>query len=225
MRTLLFATAAAVGSLMIAASPAMAASFVSTGDSAFITFNGSEAGTSANLLLTLTGESSLNNTFTFSYTFNNTSNAVLNPTVRIPSFGFNDSTNLSGTGNATGIFDTVSSNANFPNGLGNRKFCVNTGNCLGGNEGVTVAMSPVTGSFTLDYAGSGLTQITLNNFAVRYISTGANGAGSGTGVGVESAVPEPTTWALLILGFGAVGGAMRRRSATAKASRMRLTYA
>jgi len=26
-------------------------------------------------------------------------------------------------------------------------------------------------------------------------------------------VPEPATWALMILGFGAVGGAMRRRNA------------
>lgn len=40
-----------------------------------------------------------------------------------------------------------------------------------------------------------------------------------------AAVPEPSTWAMLILGFGTVGAAMRRRSSTAKASRMRLTYA
>ena len=30
---------------------------------------------------------------------------------------------------------------------------------------------------------------------------------------VSGAVPEPATWALMILGFGAVGGAMRRRAA------------
>lgn len=30
-----------------------------------------------------------------------------------------------------------------------------------------------------------------------------------------SAVPEPATWALMILGFGAVGGAMRRRQSVA----------
>jgi choice-of-anchor C domain-containing protein len=30
-----------------------------------------------------------------------------------------------------------------------------------------------------------------------------------------AAVPEPATWALMILGFGAVGGAMRRRRASA----------
>ena len=32
-----------------------------------------------------------------------------------------------------------------------------------------------------------------------------------TGSTVEGPVPEPGTWAMLILGFGAVGGAMRRR--------------
>ncbi|PZO86692.1 MAG: hypothetical protein DI623_16060, partial [Sphingomonas sanxanigenens] len=30
----------------------------------------------------------------------------------------------------------------------------------------------------------------------------------------RSAVPEPTTWAMLIAGFGMVGGAMRRRRTT-----------
>ncbi len=34
-------------------------------------------------------------------------------------------------------------------------------------------------------------------------------------------VPEPTTWALMILGFGAVGGAMRRRTKTSA----RVTFA
>jgi hypothetical protein len=31
---------------------------------------------------------------------------------------------------------------------------------------------------------------------------------------VDSAVPEPSTWAMLLLGFGLVGGAMRRRANT-----------
>ncbi|MBY0520051.1 MAG: PEPxxWA-CTERM sorting domain-containing protein, partial [Sphingomonas sp.] len=32
-------------------------------------------------------------------------------------------------------------------------------------------------------------------------------------LGVTPAVPEPATWAMMIGGFGIVGGAMRRRSA------------
>jgi len=32
---------------------------------------------------------------------------------------------------------------------------------------------------------------------------------------IDGAVPEPATWALLLLGFGLVGGAMRRRANTA----------
>lgn len=40
-----------------------------------------------------------------------------------------------------------------------------------------------------------------------------------------NAVPEPTTWALLILGFGAVGAAMRRRGATARNLRAKLHFA
>jgi hypothetical protein len=37
-------------------------------------------------------------------------------------------------------------------------------------------------------------------------------------------VPEPATWAMMLIGFGAIGGAMRRRR-TAGATRVRLGYA
>jgi hypothetical protein len=36
----------------------------------------------------------------------------------------------------------------------------------------------------------------------------------GTTVGAPGAVPEPATWAMMIVGFGTVGGAMRRRRRT-----------
>jgi hypothetical protein len=43
-------------------------------------------------------------------------------------------------------------------------------------------------------------------------STGGDAAFSGTlSFAVAAAVPEPGTWALMLLGFGAVGGAMRRQ--------------
>ncbi|MEH3123111.1 MAG: FxDxF family PEP-CTERM protein [Sphingomonas phyllosphaerae] len=47
---------------------------------------------------------------------------------------------------------------------------------------------------------------------VNYDVTGRGGAASGTVSWTSnSAVPEPGTWALMILGFGVVGYAMRRR--------------
>ncbi|MDP3855373.1 MAG: FxDxF family PEP-CTERM protein [Phenylobacterium sp.] len=46
---------------------------------------------------------------------------------------------------------------------------------------------------------------------------GAGGVPAGFGVRLDtSAVPEPATWAMMITGFGLVGGAMRRRVATAQ---------
>jgi PEP-CTERM motif len=73
-------------------------------------------------------------------------------------------------------------------------------------------------------------QFALSNTAPRDLWTENGGSISRVFFSYElgtlsPAVPEPSTWAMLILGFGAVGGTMRRRSATAKASRMRLTYA
>ena len=47
---------------------------------------------------------------------------------------------------------------------------------------------------------------------------GAQGGNSGsfTSVTVRPAVPEPATWAMMMLGFGAMGYAMRRKSAGAR---------
>ena len=50
--------------------------------------------------------------------------------------------------------------------------------------------------------------------------TRSNGSASGTGTltitQLVSAVPEPATWGTMLLGFGAVGYSMRRRSAPAR---------
>ena len=48
-------------------------------------------------------------------------------------------------------------------------------------------------------------------------TTGGNGAYTGTLAFAPGAVPEPGTWAMMLLGFGAVGFAMRRRRAPALA--------
>ena len=211
----LFVALAAV-TATFGATAAQAATFITVGDNTTIQFNGTEAGTSASLFLTLTEENNALNTFRFSYSLTNTSNLALNPTSRVRSFGFDDIGLDTTTGSATTAdtngFDTLSFDENFPTGLGNREFCLfdSPGNCIGGSSGAIVG-DAATGSFTLDYAGTGLTQITLDNFAVRFQSTGVNGQGSGTGVPILAPVPEPGTWAMMLLGFGAAGVAMRRR--------------
>jgi hypothetical protein len=37
-------------------------------------------------------------------------------------------------------------------------------------------------------------------------------------------VPEPSTWAMMLIGFGAVGFAMRRRRNEGKTARVRFAY-
>ncbi|HYF29464.1 MAG TPA: PEPxxWA-CTERM sorting domain-containing protein, partial [Candidatus Paceibacterota bacterium] len=60
-------------------------------------------------------------------------------------------------------------------------------------------------------ATSYFNQFAVTNFSVTYLLDG-NVVGSGNleilGAG---AVPEPATWAMMILGFGAVGSLVRRR--------------
>lgn len=68
--------------------------------------------------------------------------------------------------------------------------------------------------------GTNVLTFNVRNFAQR--------TGNPTGLRVEftesaiAAVPEPATWAMMILGFGVVGGAMRRRKA---ATMLRVAYA
>jgi hypothetical protein len=50
----------------------------------------------------------------------------------------------------------------------------------------------------------------FNTITVNGVSRG-NGSYGGQGTLVPRAVPEPATWAMMLLGFGAIGFSMRRR--------------
>ncbi|GAA0486979.1 hypothetical protein GCM10009096_32270 [Parasphingorhabdus litoris] len=67
--------------------------------------------------------------------------------------------------------------------------------------------------------------ITLVNgvLTLDFIDTDAS-AGDSVQLAVGS-VPEPATWAFMILGFGAIGGAMRRQKNAARKANVKVSYA
>ena len=68
-----------------------------------------------------------------------------------------------------------------------------------------------TDSYVLRSADGG--QLTIDNPQKLIINGTSQGGGSYTANVTFAAVPEPATWALMILGFGVVGYSMRRRPA------------
>ena len=212
MRNLTLLAAASIAALAVP-SAANAQSFVfdsvndTTGTLNFNDFF--NTGMSAQLTLTLTALNTATGVYTFGYTLLNNSDAVNNPGSRVSSFGFNDNqaSNPSGT-ILTGPFDTIDTDgANYPNGIGDINICLfdGPGQCTGNGNGPTPGQS-ISGSFTLDYPSS-LNSLTLSNFSVRYQNTFQGGSSTGQ----VTNVPEPSTWAMMLIGFGATGVAMRRR--------------
>jgi hypothetical protein len=94
-------------------------------------------------------------------------------------------------------------------------------------DAITQAITTVVGttynlSFWLDDSG-GLTTFSALSTNGDTTDTGGNGidlvvyAGNGIPT-IAGGVPEPTTWALMLLGFGGMGAMLRRRRATASAA-------
>jgi hypothetical protein len=104
----------------------------------------------------------------------------------------------------------------------------NANNCTGGGGDGLQMDNPfpsTTTEFVLNFSGSAQrTSLMLHNFVLRFqsldgtgISDGGNGVFKGdSGVGLVTnmeIVPEPSSWAMLITGFGLVGATLRRRRA------------
>jgi PEP-CTERM motif len=179
------------------------------GDNFILSFDGSETGSvipglTSTLTLTFAGISG--NSYLFNYLLNNTSSA---PTTSssVTAFGFNiDPNALLASSSVTGAFDVVSS-GQVSQGY-NLEMCFKNGqnnNCAGGTNGITMGNS---GSGQISLGFSSLPdQITLSDYLVRYQQVNGSGSAVGTPVG---AVPEPATWAMMLLGFAGIGAAMRR---------------
>jgi len=201
-----------------AASPAAAAEYIfdSNGDQADITFNGFSGnsasvinGLSSKLRLTLVSGVGTKQ-YVFKYTLTNTSTAGGSDS-RVSGFAFNSNPDVRAV-LTKGEFDKILTSGNYPNGIGKVEVCLTGSNaCAGGGGDGAELGDPATGLFTLTYALS-QSSVKLSDFYVRYQSlSGLRGVTSATGQEVTSAVPEPGTWMLMILGLGAVGFAMRRR--------------
>ena len=78
--------------------------------------------------------------------------------------------------------------------------------------------SPITSSVSATYDSFGPMPLATNYYMIQVMGTSSASTSNTADVGssfrfspVASAVPEPAAWALMILGFGVVGYAMRRR--------------
>jgi len=147
------------------------------------------------------------NTWTFAYSVENTSSAPITAS-RVSVFGFDVTPDIS-TSTSTGEYDNFTANGNVPQ-IGVREACYSQVNCAGGGGGGATLGQTLDGTFTLTFAGAE-TDLSLENLFVRYQSIDGPGldGDSGTGVSDGAVIPEPGTWLVMILGFGAVGTMLR----------------
>jgi hypothetical protein len=213
--TALFAAIAAATPAMAATIPfnpdgsATISSGTNVGDTFTVNFNGSEGGVipgvTSSLTLTFAGVSG--NNYLFDYLLTNTSSSPATSS-SVTAFGFDiDPNTLLASSNVSGAFTVVSS-GQVSQGY-NLEMCFKNGqnnNCAGGTNGITMGNS---GSGQISLGFSSLPDsATLSNYLVRYQQVNGSGSGVGTPVG---GVPEPSTWAMMLLGFGAIGTSMRRK--------------
>lgn len=184
------------------------------GDFQTMHFNGSMDGTIIDGLtssLTLTFNGINGGVWSFGYELTNTSGLPLTSS-SVTSLGFDVDPDVAPSSiSVDGGFNTVASGsisnatqveACFKTGQGN--------NCAGGGSIGFDMGETASGTFTLG-PPIGTDQLIFSNFVVRYQRINGPGiVNDGSGIGVpHSPVPEPATWAMMLLGFGLLGGAIR----------------
>ena len=170
-------------------------------------------GLSSALTLTFTGTSTqgADSVYNFNYSIVNTSTLA---GARLSSFGFDVDPNVKSV-SATGDFSTTGLTVNYPVGFGKVDVCFYDGpggTCTGNGNGV-LAGGTASGTLALIFNGL-VNNITLSDFVDRYQAFNYQGIQSA--IGIQSAVPEPGTWAMMIVGIGFAGGALRRKRQVAR---------
>ncbi len=206
----------ALASLAVApANAAIVIDAANIGQTFSVNFTGSVNGSPTNLIsatqtFTLANITNGGLNYVFSVDTSNTSSVD----ARLRSFGFNVSPDITSV-SSTGTYPFTGLSTNYPESFGVVDVCfqpTSNGTCTGGSDGLTSGQSGNT-IVTLGF-GTVLSSITLDSFVTRFqsIDPEINGSSSGIGVGtVTTAVPEPATWAMMLVGFGLVGASLRRR--------------
>jgi hypothetical protein len=83
-------------------------------------------------------------------------------------------------------------------------------------EDASVSLTQITSVNKNKGASLGLTSAAFNTDSLRSFTAHAGGQFSADPVPTVNAVPEPASWALMLLGIGAAGGMMRRRAGLAR---------
>jgi hypothetical protein len=190
-------------------------------------FNGSNATASQGGLVFTPGGLLTPNSYSVALTFkfnerNGGWRRILDASGRTSDSGF-----YVNTGNNLAVFPTAGSNVNFKSGEYRNVVLTVDGNKVGafidgGASFTTVSdvmdLSKGPGSLTFfadNMFGGGQGEWSSGSIAALRIYDGVLGAGEIADLNkipfVNTAVPEPATWAMMIAGFGFVGGALRRR--------------
>mgnify|MGYP002779877872 CR=1 FL=1 len=185
------------------------------GGTAMLNFNGFADGSTipgltGALQLTFAGFSG--NSALFNFVLTNTSSSPITGS-RLTIFGFNVDPDITGATVTPPTSDfTEVVRGGSAGSLGVIEVCFGGANCNGGGPGGPTLGQSASGTISLNFA-SPVTSVTLDNFYLRYQSINApslNIQGGSARGRVTPPVPEPGTWAMMLLGFGAVGFAMRR---------------
>ena len=150
-------------------------------------------------------------TFDFQYNGTNSGNLILTTSDTLDAVGGFDITGISGTFGGDAI-TSLFNNPNQPNHSNNGVFTWDnvlfpTG--LRAFDRFGVAFTTAGGTFNIfDGIADGGTTNTATPYGLIVAATGAETFGTGT---LTPAVPEPSTWAMLILGFAGIGFVAYRR--------------